>query len=83
MPGHRHIRRIRDHDLDDGARRGMNQLMIAINEREEATGQTETEWLMPDGSTEMAQPSLADLLWGRSQGEQHDKKRIVREFAMR
>lgn len=49
------------YDPSDGARIGMHQLMIAINEREAAIGETETEWMLPDGS-EMAQPFLIDLI---------------------
>ena len=50
------------YDPDDGGRLGMHQLFIAINEREAAVGETETEWLMPDGVTEKSQPTAAELI---------------------
>lgn len=49
------------YDPTDGARIGMRQLMIAINQREAAIGETETLWKLPDG-TEKAQPDLTELI---------------------
>lgn len=46
----------------NGARIGMHQLMNAINEREWAINITETLWMMPDGTTEAARPTLTDLV---------------------
>lgn len=49
------------YDPADGGRIGMRQLMIAINQREAAIGDPETEWMLPDG-TEKTQPDLTDLI---------------------
>lgn len=46
---------------DDGARYGMYQLMIAINEREAAIGEPKTEWMLPDG-TEKDEPFDVELI---------------------
>ena len=49
------------YDPSDGARIGMQELMFAINQREAAIGEAETEWMMPDGS-EKTRPFLIDLI---------------------